>query len=189
MRAVRAVAAVLLGAAALAGCDAGGASPPADSAQPGTAGAPPASNAPAPDGPAPSGGAPATPGPTATPSPPSPAPSSADGRLVTVTRSGGFAGLTTSVVVKGDGSWTRLDGKARQIGSGKLSPDGLARLRAALAAADFPRLPRVATGGPTIYDGFRYAFVHGGHEVAAEDGSIPPGLADVLSALPSFEAR
>jgi hypothetical protein len=185
------VAAVLLGAVALAGCDAGGAgspapsSPPTGSAQAGTAGAPAASNAPAPDGPAPSG--PGVPAPSA-PTAPSPAPSSADGRLVAVTRSGGFAGLTTSVVVKGDGSWTRLDGKARQIGSGKLSPDGLARLRAALAAADFPHLPRVATGGPTVYDGFRYAFVHGGHEVAAEDGSIPPRLADVLSALPSFEA-
>ncbi|MFD7629957.1 hypothetical protein ACFV7Q_28725 [Streptomyces sp. NPDC059851] len=194
MRTVRAVAAVLLGAVALIGCGAGGGESPepssrADSAQPGTAGTAAASNAPSPAGPAPSGpGVPATPTPTA-PSAASPGPSSAAGRLVTVTRSGGFAGLTTSVLVKGDGSWIRLDGKARQIGSGKLSPDGLGELRAALAAADFPRLPRIAMGGPTIYDGFQYAFVHDGYEVATKDGSVPPGLADVLSALPSFEPR
>ncbi|MEU2395536.1 hypothetical protein [Streptomyces sp. NPDC007369] len=197
MRAVRAVAAVLLATVALAGCDAGGAgspapSPPAGSARPGTAGtagSPGVSNAPTPPGPEPTGpGTPATPGPGAPSSAPSPGPSSAAERLVTVTRSGGFAGRTTSVLVKGDGSWTRLDGKARRIGSGKLSPEGLAKLRAVLAAADFPRLPRVAMGGPTIYDGFTYAFVHGGYEVATKDGSIPPGLADVLSALPSFDA-
>lgn len=80
-----------------------------------------------------------------------------------------------------------MDGKARQVGAGKLSPDGLARLRGALAAADFPHLPRVPTGGPTVYDGFTYAFVHGGFEVMAADGSIPAALSDVLSALPPFE--
>ncbi|MFD8412812.1 hypothetical protein ACFV2Q_13795 [Streptomyces sp. NPDC059650] len=191
MRTVRAVATALLGAVALTGCGAAGAQPPA----PGPPAA--ASNAPTPAGPAPSEPVvPATPGGPTGPSTAASAgpstgasagPSTAAGRLVAVTRSGGFAGRTTGLLVTDDGSWTRLDGEGRRTGSGKLSADGLARLRAALAAADFPRLPRVPTGGPTVYDGFTYAFVHGGREVTARDGAIPPGLADVLSALPSFE--
>ncbi|MGW5346785.1 hypothetical protein [Streptomyces sp. NPDC004050] len=182
MRTVRAVATALLGAVALTGCGAAGAQPPAP-------GPPAASNAPTPAGPAPSEPVvPATPGgPTGPSTAASAGPSTAAGRLVAVTRSGGFAGRTTGLLVTDDGSWTRLDGEGRRTGSGKLSADGLARLRAALAAADFPRLPRVPTGGPTVYDGFTYAFVHGGREVTARDGAIPPGLADVLSALPSFE--
>ncbi|MEU6863719.1 hypothetical protein ABZ924_10650 [Streptomyces sp. NPDC046876] len=170
MRARRATAAaVLLGAVVLAGCGAGG----ADGA------APNPSHSSTTAGP----GTPTTP----TPTPTTPRPPSAAERLVTVTRSGGFAGRTTSLLVKGDGSWIRLDGKARQVGAGKLSPDGLARLRSALAAADFPHLPRVPRGGPTVYDGFTYAFVHGGFEVMAADGSIPAALSEVLSALPPFE--
>ncbi|MGW4683650.1 hypothetical protein ACWEPM_01785 [Streptomyces sp. NPDC004244] len=182
MRTVRAVATVLLGAVALTGCGAAGAQTPAP-------GPPAASNAPTPAGAASSEPVvPATPGGPTGPSPAaSVGPSPAAGRLVAVTRSGGFAGRTTGLLVADDGSWTRLDGEGRRTGSGKLSADGLAKLRAALAAADFPRLPRVPTGGPTVYDGFTYAFVHGGREVTARDGAIPPGLADVLSALPSFE--
>ncbi|MCJ1680742.1 hypothetical protein MTF65_26025 [Streptomyces sp. APSN-46.1] len=113
-------------------------------------------------------------------------PTSATERLVTVTRSGGFAGKTNSLLIKGDGSWTRLDAKAKPVGSGKLSPDELGRLRDALRAADFAHLPRVSMSG-TVYDGFTYAFVHGGFEVVTADGSIPPGLQDVLAALPSFD--
>ncbi|WP_260610614.1 hypothetical protein [Streptomyces sp. WAC06614] len=39
-----------------------------------------------------------------------------------------------------------------------------------------------------MYDGFTYAFVHGGHEVAADQGAMPARLAKVLQALPPFEA-
>ncbi|MEV7519716.1 hypothetical protein [Streptomyces sp. NPDC091371] len=103
-----------------------------------------------------------------------------------VSRSGGFAGLTHTVIVKGDGSWTQLDAKAKTTGTGKLSPERLDTLRAALKAADFPHLPRVSTGGPVIYDGYTYAFVHGGFEVASDQGSMPPALTAVLDALPPF---
>ncbi len=61
-------------------------------------------------------------------------------------------------------------------------------MRTALREADFARLPRISTGGPTIYDGFFYAFVHGGYEVAADQGSLPAALQKVLDALPSFAA-
>ncbi|MFE1831331.1 hypothetical protein [Streptomyces yangpuensis] len=105
-----------------------------------------------------------------------------------MTRSGGFAGETHTLVVKGDGSWSRLDAKAKGEGTGKLSEQELAALRTALREADFPGLPRIATGGPKIYDGFFYAFVHGGYEVAGEQGSLSPALVRVVEALPPFTA-
>ncbi|MFD9477884.1 MULTISPECIES: hypothetical protein [Streptomyces] len=108
--------------------------------------------------------------------------------LVRVTRTGGFAGRTHTLVVKGDGSFTRLDAGARPTGTGKLSGAELAALRTALREADFARLPRIATGGPTIYDGYSYAFVHDGHEVAGDQGSLPEALTKVLDALPPFTA-
>ncbi|WP_329099056.1 hypothetical protein [Streptomyces sp. NBC_01439] len=106
--------------------------------------------------------------------------------LVRVTRTGGFAGQTHTLIVKGDGSFTRLDAGAKPTGTGKLTGAELARLRTALREADFARLPRVATGGPTIYDGYYYAFVHDGHEVTSDQGSLPEVLAKVLDALPAF---
>ncbi|MFG2880144.1 hypothetical protein ACGFYU_34885 [Streptomyces sp. NPDC048337] len=113
-------------------------------------------------------------------------PPSAGETLVRVSRSGGFAGETHTLIVKGDGSWTRLDGKAKPEGSGTLDPADLDALRAALKEADFPRLPRIATSSPRIFDGFFYAFVHGGYEVAADQGAVSPALEKVLAALPSF---
>ncbi|MEU6758635.1 hypothetical protein [Streptomyces sp. NPDC046685] len=108
--------------------------------------------------------------------------------LVRVTRSGGFAGQTHTLVVKDDGSWTRLDAKAGPQGTGRLSEAELAALRTALKEADFARLPRISTGGPKIYDGFFYAFAHGGFEVAGDEGSLPRTLTKVLDALPPFTA-
>ncbi|MFD0358730.1 hypothetical protein ACFVHW_34105 [Streptomyces sp. NPDC127110] len=104
-----------------------------------------------------------------------------------MSRSGGFAGQTRTVIVKGDGSWTLLDGKARDLRSGKLAPARLEVLRGALREADFAHLPRVATADPPVYDGFTYAFVHGGFEVAADQTELAPGLQKVLDALPGFD--
>ncbi|WP_221890460.1 hypothetical protein, partial [Streptomyces sp. WAC07061] len=109
------------------------------------------------------------------------------GTLVRVTRSGGFAGRTRTVLVKGDGSWTLLDGKARDLRSGKLEPARLEALRTALREADLAHLPRVATADPPVYDGFTYAFVHGGSEVTADQTELAPGLRKVLDALPGFD--
>ncbi|MGW7434946.1 hypothetical protein [Streptomyces sp. NPDC054849] len=191
MRAWRAVTASLLSAMVLAGCgpsaSAGGDdAPPRASTEPSgsASGSPGATGGASPD-PTPS----ASPsGPAATTSPSAdrlPAPAE---NLVRVTQSGGFAGRTHTLVVKGDGSWTRLDAKAKPESTGKMSERELAALRTALREADFARLPRISTGGPTIYDGFSYTFVHGGYEVVADQGSLPPALQKVLDALPVFAA-
>lgn len=186
MHALRAAAVAVLSTVVLVGCgpsDPGGGddAPPKASAEPGTsasASADPSSGA------STSPGTGATAGPSTSPSGGRvPAPGET---LVRVTRTGGFAGQTHTLVVKGDGSWTRLDAKARPTGTGKQSAAELAALRTALREADFARLPRIVTGGPTIYDGFSYAFVHDGHEVAGDQGSLPEALTKVLDALPPF---
>ncbi|UUU40013.1 hypothetical protein [Streptomyces sp. NBC_00162] len=146
---------------------------------------------PAPTGPASPAGPAATPAPTTagpTPATTPATPPAATETLVRVSRSGGFAGQTHTLVVKGDGSWTRLDAQAGPEGTGKLSEAELATLRTALREADFAQLPRFATGDPKVYDGFVYAFVHGGFEVAADEEALAPALKKVLDALPGFTA-
>ncbi|MEV7442390.1 hypothetical protein AB0O22_14690 [Streptomyces sp. NPDC091204] len=181
MRALRAVAGLVLGAALLAGCgpaaSAGGDdTPPKASTE----------SAPSPAGSASGSGTGPAASPAASPTASRvPAPGET---LVRVTRTGGFAGQTHTLIVKGDGSWTRLDAKAKTESTGTMPEAGLAALRTALQEADFAHLPRVATGGPTIYDGYFYAFVHGGYEVAGDQSSLPPALTRVVDALPSFTA-
>ncbi|MER6446576.1 hypothetical protein [Streptomyces venezuelae] len=189
MRALRAVAVAVLSTVVLAGCgpsgsDGGDDPAPKPSTQPGTTTSPGTS----PSGPSPGTSASADPGATAGPTTgPTAGRVPAPGEtLVRVTRTGGFAGRTHTLVVKGDGSFTRLDAQAKPTGTGKLTAAELTGLRTALRDADFARLPRIASGGPTIYDGFFYAFVHDGHEVAADQGSMPEALTRVLDALPPF---
>ncbi|MEU3314836.1 hypothetical protein ABZ743_19500 [Streptomyces sp. NPDC006662] len=166
MRAKRAAGAAavaaLLAAVSLAGC--------------GHAGPPPA--------PTPAGAtAPATSPPSAAPTPP---PSTE--RLLRVTRSGGFAGRTRTLLVNGDGSWTLLGEQDKELRTGRLDAARLEDLRTALRAADFPHLPRTTAADPPVYDGFRYSFVHGGSEVSADGTALPPALSRVLEALPGFDA-
>ncbi|MFF3426958.1 hypothetical protein [Streptomyces sp. NPDC002602] len=160
-----------------------GASSPAT---PSTPSAPPAPPAGTPSAPVPGGSTPPGPGPTGTAPAPSPRVTSPAATLVRVTRSGGFAGRTGTLVIGDDGSWTLLDGRAKEVGRGKLTGPQLGTLRAALREADFARLPRTSKSG-TVFDGFTYAFAYGGFEVATGDGSVPIALTRVLDALPPFE--
>lgn len=188
MRTLRAAAVAVLSAVVLAGCGPSGPgggddAAPKPSTEPGTsASADPSTSTGATTVPSTSTGA--TAAPTASPTAGRvPAPGET---LVRVTRSGGFAGRTHTLLVKGDGSFVRLDAEAKPTGTGKLSGAELDRLRTALREADFAHLPRIATGGPTVYDGYFYAFVHDGHEVAGDQESLPKALTQVLEALPPF---
>ncbi|MCX4781023.1 hypothetical protein [Streptomyces sp. NBC_01264] len=133
------------------------------------------------------------PAPPPAPSTSAPAPSAspprADETLVAVTRSGGLAGKTSTLIIKGDGSFLRLNAKAETVDHGKLSASALAKLRTALQEADFPRLPRISMPAQPVFDSFTYAFRHGGYEVAADQTTLPRPLQGVLGALPSFESR
>lgn len=134
--------------------------------------------------PAPAGAtAPATSPPSAAPTTP---PSSE--HLLRVTRSGGFAGRTRTLLVNGDGSWTLLGERDKELRTGRLDAARLEDLRTALRAADFAHLPPTTAADPPVYDGFRYSFVHGGSEVSADGTVLPPALSRVLEALPGFDA-
>ncbi|GAA0308745.1 hypothetical protein GCM10010302_54360 [Streptomyces polychromogenes] len=191
MRAAGAAAAVLLAAVSLAGCgDDGspGGPAPAGATAPATATPPEAHptappTAPPTATPAPPGTTPAAP-PTTAPAPSAPSTE----RLLRVTRSGGFAGRTRTLLVNGDGSWTLLGERDKEVRKGRLAPSGLEDLRTALRAADFAHLPRRTTADPPVYDGFTYSFAYGGFEVAADQTALPPALSRVLEALPGFDS-
>ncbi|MCB5165085.1 hypothetical protein LG634_09620 [Streptomyces bambusae] len=168
----RTTAATLGTALALAACSPAADPPPPDSAgdRPPASSSSSARSAPAP---APTGDQ---------PRPTTPAPRS--DRLLTVTRSGGYAGEHKSILIASDGTYRRLD-HGRETSKGRLTGARLARLRDVLEAADFQELPRVSTD-PRSFDTFMYAFVHAGREVAAQETVMPPRLAAVLAALPPF---
>ncbi|MFF3211810.1 hypothetical protein ACFYYB_14255 [Streptomyces sp. NPDC002886] len=138
-----------------------------------------------------------TTGPAPQPAPsasaPAPAPSAsqpgAGETLLAVTRSGGLGGRTSTLIIKGDGSFQRLNSKAETVDRDKLSAAALAKLRTALQQADFPRLPRISMPSEPVADAFTYAFRHGGYEVAAAQTTLPRPLEGVLSSLPPFEPR
>lgn len=131
-----------------------------------------------------------SPGQSATPGSSSPSVTPAPGEtLVIVTRSGGLQGKQRSLIIKNDGSLLRLDAKAVTVAGDRLSAADLAKLRTALQEADFPHLPRTSMSDHPVIDGFTYAFVHGGYEVAADQPSLPKPLQKVLDALPPFDPR
>lgn len=201
--------------AVLGGCSFGGpkegAASPAPSASTSAGTGPATSGAPsgtatddAPGTPSPGQSAGQSPGPgtgTTAPAPqpapstsaPAPAPSAStpDGgeTLLAVTRSGGIAGKTHTLIIKGDGSFLRLNAKAETVDRDKLSAAALTKLRTALRKADFPRLPRISMPKEPVFDAFTYAFRHGGYEVAAAQTTVPRPLEGVLGALPPFEPR
>ncbi|WP_327304584.1 hypothetical protein OG730_14180 [Streptomyces sp. NBC_01298] len=127
---------------------------------------------------------------TSAPAPaPSASPPGADETLLAVTRSGGLGGKASTLIIKGDGSFQRLNSKAETVDRDKLSAAALAKLRTALRQADFPRLPRISMPSQPVADAFTYAFRHGGYEVAAAQTTLPRPLEGVLSSLPPFEPR
>ncbi|MEU8772869.1 hypothetical protein [Streptomyces sp. NPDC048606] len=196
MRAAGAVTAAVLAVALLGGCGSGG---PSEASGPAGSSGAPATSPPAPTTPAtttPSASAPGSPsasapggspGPTGSPAPTA-SPDPRAEHLVTVIRSGGFAGRSTGLLVRGDGSWSLVDDKAAVLRTGRLAPAALEELRRALGAADFARLPREAKADPPIHDGFRYAFTYGGHTVSGDEEALAPALGEVLEHLPSFSA-
>ncbi|GAA0626167.1 hypothetical protein [Streptomyces crystallinus] len=119
------------------------------------------------------------PGTSPTDTPPPPA---RHGQLMALVVSGGFAGLHNELVVKEDGSYTSTRRDGRQT-TGKLAPDALTKLRAALERADFAHLPPRPTGRP-VADALMYQFTYDGHVVLTDDGHQGQALRDVRAQLP-----
>lgn len=184
----------LAAAAALGGCSSGGAKHGA-SPTPGTttgASTPSATGTGAPS-PGQSSGQSQSPGTgaTATATQPTPggSPPTSEATLVAVTRSGGITGKASTLIIREDGSFLRLDAKAATVDHDTLPAASLAKLRTALQEADFPHLPRISKPDRPAIDAFTYAFRHAGYEVAADQTTLPQPLQKVLAALPPFEPR
>ncbi|MEU8764488.1 hypothetical protein [Streptomyces sp. NPDC048659] len=135
-------------------------------------------------------GAPATPGTTtapgtattsATPAPPTEHPAPQDA-LVEVTVTGGFAGVDNRLVVREDGTYT-TSRRGKPDESGRMTPAGLAGLRAALDDPAYARVPDRPSGAP-VADGFQYTVTHTGRTVTAGDRERPAALDRVFGALP-----
>ncbi|MEU7872307.1 hypothetical protein [Dactylosporangium sp. NPDC049140] len=106
--------------------------------------------------------------------------------LVTFTRTGGLAGNNDSLTVRPDGSYTIQTKQGTK--SGKLTAEELAALKTALESADFNKLPTTNDNGG-IADAYTYTVTYAGKQITAKDGSIPPALQPVISALGAFLSK
>ncbi|MEV6326998.1 hypothetical protein [Streptomyces sp. NPDC051909] len=103
--------------------------------------------------------------------------------LVEVVVSGGFAGVRNKLVVRYDGSWTLRRGTGEPT-TGRMTPDHVAALRAALEDPAYAKVPDRPTGSP-VADGFEYAVTYAHRLVLTRDGEDrPPALQRVFDALP-----
>jgi len=106
--------------------------------------------------------------------------------LVMFTRTGGLAGNNDSLTVKPDGSYTIQTKQGTK--TGKLTDEELGALKTALATTDFDKMPTVNDNG-AVADAYTYTITYGGKQITAKDGSIPPALAPVISALGGFLSK
>ncbi|HTJ33568.1 MAG TPA: hypothetical protein VL738_10095 [Dactylosporangium sp.] len=104
-------------------------------------------------------------------------------RLVTLDRSGGFAGTHVSVSVFRDGR-LHIDGLSRSRGPvrTRLSGDALADLRTALDAADFAHMPSQQIDRK-VNDALLYRITYRHWRVLTNTPELVPGLAPVVERL------
>ncbi|MFG2039304.1 hypothetical protein [Dactylosporangium sp. NPDC048998] len=106
--------------------------------------------------------------------------------LIAFSRTGGLAGVSDSLIVGPDGSYTIQTRQGTR--TGKLSADELSALKAALASTDFNKMPTVNDNG-AVADGYTYTITYSGRQITAKDGAIPPALQPVISALGGFLSK
>jgi hypothetical protein len=101
---------------------------------------------------------------------------------VSLTRSGGFAGVNQTIVISADGTWTYTDKRSNATSSGQFTPAQLVQF--AQLALD-PRLAQEAlqtASGPVCNDAFQYTLAVGSQSASFEDcGQSRPAVKAVLS--------
>jgi hypothetical protein len=131
---------------------------------------------PAPVGPAPGGPAPGGPAVTGTGAPVHPFP-------LTITRTGGFAGVDQSITVRSDGSWSYGAGKAKPATQGTLTQAELDQVTRILSDPAFPADVRPHRTEGVCSDGFTYSVTIGPESSSFEDcGEVDRPLFDALLA-------
>lgn len=104
--------------------------------------------------------------------------------MVTLTRSGGIAGINETLVVQRDGALQVIEGGigGQVTKEGRATPEQIQKLEAALQAEGWQQLD--ASYGRQVPDGFAYTVVAGSKTVQTYDGAQnPPALESVLSLL------
>ncbi|HEX6498065.1 MAG TPA: hypothetical protein VF054_03430 [Micromonosporaceae bacterium] len=105
---------------------------------------------------------------------------------VTLTRSGGIAGVNDTITVDSGGAWTFRD-RTGKILDGHLSEAQRAELAALLADPSVGREARQAPANPPCMDAFVYHLSAGGLDVQGADcgdlGRRYPGLAKIVTLL------
>jgi hypothetical protein len=110
----------------------------------------------------------------------------AEDEIVRVTRSGGLAGLATTMTVAADGTVRfELEGDERGDLSHGLPPDQVARVR---ALVDSPKWRALDDRyGEPMPDGFAYTIEAGGKTVTTYDGAqSPPPVRRLLAELAPY---
>jgi hypothetical protein len=114
--------------------------------------------------------------------PPSATASATTGQLsVSLTRSGGIAGVNQTIVIGADGTWTYTDKRSGATSSGQFTPAQVLQL--AQLASD----PRVAqevltSSGPVCNDAFHYTLAVGSQSATFEEcGQSRPAVQAMLT--------
>ena len=102
---------------------------------------------------------------------------------VTITRTGGFAGVNQSIEISADGTWLYQDRRQAKNQNGRLSPDQLEQLRRLVTDPAFAaQLGRPTPTDVVCNDAFEYMVGVGGKSVAFSDcGDSPPAVAAAIS--------
>jgi hypothetical protein len=102
---------------------------------------------------------------------------------VTITRTGGLAGVNQSIEINADGTWMYSDHRQAKNQNGRLTPDQLEQLRRLVTDPAFAaQLSRPTPTDVVCNDAFEYTVSVGGKSVAFSDcGDSPPAVAAAIS--------
>jgi len=104
---------------------------------------------------------------------------------VTMTRTGGFVGVSQSIEVAPDGSWTYTDMRTNTTEHGTLTAAQVTQLRQLVGDPSFVEQLTKPSGKDVCADGFHYTISMGGDTSAFEDcgGNDRPAVAAAIAAL------
>jgi hypothetical protein len=100
---------------------------------------------------------------------------------VTITRTGGFAGVNQEIVVMSDGAWTYTDKRTGSSQQGQLTADQLDQLGRLVSDPEFTQA-RPASRGASCADTFIYTIAVGDLSINFDDcnGKDQPGIKAVI---------
>jgi len=103
---------------------------------------------------------------------------------VSMSRTGGIAGVNQSIEIAADGTWIYADKRSNQTEKGSLGPDQRIQLLRLVSDPAFSdQLNRAAKPNPSCADGFHYTINTGGEPRSFEDCGNSGDVSAVKSAI------